>query len=965
MLLRLLIFITFISFSNFELLSQNSITNSDSLFLKESIKRGLTLDSIVRNNPSKQTSSFNASDTASLPIGICKKIGEIIYIICIDSARFTPQGATFDVYMAVDWPGAYGKLAFAAKGVSFNPKGVTPGADGNPITLKLLGDQKLNLGPKNSIVFHGDGSNYIQWGCNGYERMNINADILFSQSLIHKPNGGQVKANLQINVEDLSKIMFQTTVDPFVINGLDDYEFRINQLVIDRNDSINPSGINLPMATQSTYPTIGNWMGFYAHNITVKLPEKLSRKNGSETSIGVNDLVIDENGVSGDFFASGILSPDEGDMDNWSFSLDTILLGIEYNHLVDGRLTGNIKIEPLNNTAVAYRAAIIRDTNNNITYDFIAKTTATQQYYLNAFDSYLTLQPNCQIHVQVSNNKFKPDITLNGFLTYDKAKAKLDKLAFQNLKIGTTAPYIYSGTFSLTSTPGGANTTARLPISLTSLALGINQGNIVLSVGIALNLGGENSSSGSFAAATTVSIYTKRQVDSYSGREKLVYDKFKINDISLSVNTSIIELYGILSIRDDDPTYGDMFYGSLSFKINTIMNDFAGASVGFGKLNGHRYWYVDASVPVSIPIGQFALITNLFGGVQYGVESTLTPQQKLDKAFSGAVNPAGIVANNSSIPFVPNASMGLGFSAGAAFVAIPGESVLNGEAIFSIQFNSNGGLSNINFLGKVTMLIMRSERSSGNVAKVEGIISVNYDNVNKIFHATVDANAVVPSVLTGNCNLAIHIDPNNWYFWLNRPSNRASVNVFNLFTAQTYFMVGTQIDPIPAPPSYVTNLISPSPVIAIDYSQISTGQGFATGFMIGASFGGEFPKTGNWRGYASAGIGGGFDITMFKLSPTAHCSGVSGKLGFNQWYIVGQVYAWLNGSMGARHYKDDGTLKKEYSIASINAAALLQGRLPKPTFVYGAIAFEVRLLGIISFDFNADIEVGNGCTIVN
>lgn len=930
--------------------------------------RALLLDSIIRSNPEKQTNEFSPTNHAQLPIGICKKIGDIIYVICIDSARFTPQGASFDVYMALDWPGAYGKLAFAAKNVSFNPKGVMPGADGNPITLKLVGDQKLRLGPKNSIVFKGDGTNYIQWGCNGYERANINADILFSEELIHKPGGGQVKANIEVNVADMSKIMFQTSIDPFVVKGLDDFEFRISQLVIDRNDSINPSGINLPQATENLYPEIGNWTGFYAHNVTVKLPEKLSRNGSGETTIGVNDLVIDDNGVSGDFFASGIFAVSEGDMDSWGFSLDSLVIGIEYNQLVEGRLAGKIRVEPLNNSEFAYSAGFHKSsTSSNLIYDFTAKTVNNYTYQLPMFSSTLKLAPNCMIQVQLENGKFTPLITLNGNLTYNGAKARLNKLTFQSLKLGTKAPFIYSGTFALTSDSvgddGTPNKVARLPVSLNYIEVGITQSQVILKVDISLKLGGEENSN-AFGVSTFVGVITKR-VTGNDGRQRLAFDKFQIYDIAISVNTSVFALNGMISIRDDDPVYGDMFFGSIYFKVNTIMSDFAGASVGFGKLNSKRYWYLDASIPLTIPIGGFALITNLFGGVQYGVETTLTPEQKLDRAFSGAMNPQQGQPTSSAIPFVPNPNMGLGFSAGVALVAIPGESVLNGEAIFSIQFNANGGLSNINFFGRATMLVLRSERSSANATKVQGSVMVNYDNVNKVFDAEIDALAVIPSVLQGNCNLKIHIDQNDWYFWLNRPSNRASISVLNLFTANTYFMIGTQIDPMPAPPSYVTNLVSASPIISTDMSSVNTGNGFATGMLIAANFGGEFPKTTNWRGYAYASVGAGFDITMFKLSPTAHCEGSTSKVGFNNWYLMGQVYSWLSGGMGVRNYKDNGELKREYSVASINAAALLQGRLPKPTFIYGAIGFSVQLLGIINLDFQADIELGNDCQIIN
>ena len=66
--------------------------------------RILSLDEEIRNNPGAQANNFNPEDSASLPIGIVKEIGNTIYIICIDSARFTPQGAFFSVYMAMDFP---------------------------------------------------------------------------------------------------------------------------------------------------------------------------------------------------------------------------------------------------------------------------------------------------------------------------------------------------------------------------------------------------------------------------------------------------------------------------------------------------------------------------------------------------------------------------------------------------------------------------------------------------------------------------------------------------------------------------------------------------------------------------------------------------------------------------------------------------------------------------------------------
>ena len=96
----------------------------------------------------------------------------------------------------------------------------------------------------------------------------------------------------------------------------------------------------------------------------------------------------------------------------------------------------------------------------------------------------------------------------------------------------------------------------------------------------------------------------------------------------------------------------------------------------------------------------------------------------------------------------------------------------------------------------------------------------------------------------------------------------------------------------------------------------------------------------------------------------ASSSGVSGPIGVNGYYCMGQVYAYLDGSFGARKYFDNGELKNQYPIGSLQMGALLQGKLPKPSFVYGAVGLQANILGLIEFGFNADVEFGTDCQIV-
>jgi len=281
--------------------------------------------------------------------------------------------------------------------------------------------------------------------------------------------------------------------------------------------------------------------------------------------------------------------------------------------------------------------------------------------------------------------------------------------------------------------------------------------------------------------------------------------------------------------------------------------------------------------------------------------------------------------------------------------------------MLTVAFNPSGGFQSINFMGQAYMMVKRANRSGNDVKKVWGDLSVNYDHSQKVFDAGINAGIIVPNTLTGGLNITLHIDENDWYFWLNRPSNRAYLNLVNIFEINTYFMIGTVIDPIPPPPSYVTNLVGGGSISNIDLNAIGNGNGFATGVQFGVNFNGEFPSSGKWRGYIACNIGGGFDLMMINVE-NASCSNFPGPIGVNGYYCMGQVYVYMGGSLGIRKY-DGSTLKNEWAVGTLQMAALLQGKLPKPAYVYGAVGLQASVLGIINLSFNADIEFGTDCQL--
>jgi hypothetical protein len=945
------------------LFALNSYSQEDSSAIQNLYDRIISLDEEISNNPQKQTNNFNPSDSASLPIGIVKEIGNTIYIICIDSARFTPQGAFFSVYMALDFPNSDKKIAFAAKNVQFNPQGVIVG---NGSRLQLVSEQAIDLGPKTQLVFRDDGQNFIEWDCNGYDKAGLSLDFVFGgDMLINATNNTlPVKATVQTVISDLNNIVFQLNqITPFHVKGAEDFTFALTNITIDRSEFSTPAGVILSPQTLQTFNGDRNaWKGFYAQSAIVTLPNKLSKKN-DETQIYAQNLIIDDSGLSGSFGANNVFATNDGQMDGkWGFSIDNINVDLANNHVTGGSISGSIEVPPLDNNQFNYTAAV---TENVLTekLDYAFSISPQSQLTLNAFKSTLALSPSSSINVVSVADRFVPSATLNGSWTVDFPKAKFNGITFQDLKIVTNAPYIASGVFAL-ALNGNDNHCVKLPVSLNSVGMTLTpQHDLSFAIGLGINFGSdstENSAATTFGINTTIRIYTKKETDG-QGRENLAYDDFSIDDIAIEAHTNTFHLSGVISIRKNDPVFGDLFFGSISLSIEDVLDNPLMASVGFGKKDGYKYWFTDFSLPLptAIPILPGFGITSIYGGVQNRVISTQSDAQLLNRV-AGTINTnpnAGAI-----IPFTPDANQGLLFRAGVALTN-PKEEVFNGEVMLTVALNPSGGFQSINFIGQAYMMVDRAGRKLNNVKKVWGGLSVNYDNSQKVFDASINASIIVPDKLSGGINIDVHIDQNDWYFWLNRPANRAHLNLAGLFDINTYFMIGTIIDPVPAPPSYVTNLVGGGSIGNIDLAAIGNGNGFATGVQFGTTMLGEFPKNTQWRGFISLFVGGGFDLMMVNVNGST-CQGSTEPVGVNGYYCFGQVYAYLDGSFGARKYNGGNEMQNEYQLGNLQVAALLQGKLPKPTFVYGALGIQASILGIINFEFNADVEFGTDCQLV-
>lgn len=916
------------------------------------MEKVMAMNEVVKD-PERQVGNLNSDSLPSLPVGLVKKVGQTDIIIAIDSAYFLPDGAYFSAYLALDFPGSEQPLAFAAKDIKFNPKGIIGGEQSK---LVLVSQHLIETGPNTKLLLENDGQNFVSWSCNGFESVSLHGKFLLSGNIVSPPENSIdtcVTAEFSVVCTDLNNMLAMVDFSPFVVKGMEDFSFTVSEAYVDMSDYNNPPVTSFPTCYNEMYAgNLNLWRGFYLKQFSVELPEELN-KNENPITLFASNMFVDDAGITGDFGGTNLFSTYENAMnEEWGFSADSLMIGLTLNKITKGKLTGDLIVPPLNNNTLEYRALISQNDNTRMV-DYSFSMSPSENLEMPAFNSTLVVYQNSSLSVSRVNRKFRPQLKLNGQWTLNNSSWKFQGIGFENFTLTTVAPYITNGYFSLISQTGGSQGEAgNFPVSLSDIGFGVINQQPVLGATISLNLGGDSlDQSTGFSASTAVKVFAEITENS-NGKHSLAYDHFSLSSINLSVNTTAVNLSGTINYHQNDPVYGKGFYGGLLLKINSVMDTPMSMACAFGRVNGYRYWMVDATLPTDIPLGPTIKISSITGGVSYHMINQRSQNQMI-----GAVSPTASSGSALSPDYIPDQNTGLIFKAGAGFCNRVKEDALNGDAMLVVAFNGNGGLQYINLSGNAYLMCKPSERfSSSNY--VNGAVNVNYDNQEKIFNAQLNMNANFSNAVTATIWSQIYISPTLWYVHLGKPSNPCSANILNLATAQAYFMFGQSLEPMPNPPPQVASVFN-TMNDQRNESSIASGNGIACGMNFDASFDKTFDVTENISVYAAGWAGAGFDMTLYKYASSNHCEGSTEPFGMNYWFLQGQLYAYMGLDIGAA-WKDHSMTILEGSVA-----ALLQGKMPKPSYVYGGLNVQANLFDIFDLDLTVDFDFGTNCVIVN
>lgn len=961
---------------------------------------GMTDDQVQRldtytSDARRLVSNFVEGSAVSLPIGFDRVVDGERITVGIIGMTFTPTQAKLNAAIAfpLPWLGPGVGLGLGARNICFSPSNI--GGDGY-IELYLARDFGYRAGDRSwSILLKAptarDSGSYVSVDCHGFKELRLRAEVEFPRTWMKPvPETGQpVKAFFVTSIRTNGNWMAELGMDRFAPADAPDFVFQAERLVLDQSDVSNASGMVFPRGYRGV--TTDAWRGFYMSRLYMQLPQSLTTFDSSRPpTLEVNNMLIDNSGLSFNFLAYNIIRYPRGNFGSWGASLDSIGVSLVSSSFESGFLSGQIKI-PICDSGLYYRATLSRPVGvDGLQFAFIVIPRDTISASLWA--ARLSLLPTSRIELRAgAGTDFYAGATLNGEIGIDGNVGSLPGLRlggmrFTNLGISTVRPYINLGTWDRASpqhgiamsdpepepyapepTGEGGGSSGRnvggFPISISDIGLATGDRAEGFGVGIrftiSLNLQpGSNAISG----GTTLSIWGA--ITTGSGEPMGArFSGVDLEEIFLDADLGALTINGRVRFYNRDPIFGDGFRGAI--RANLLKQVMVDVTAQFGSVQDYRYWYVDARAIIAsgIPIFSGIGIYGLGGGAWYNMRRDTATQRPVNGA-SLAAGQTTTTSNSSTpgetnsgvryIPVRPTSGDNFGFKATVVLGTHPSSQAFNADIYLEVQF-INGGIGTITLGGNGYMMASVTDRAS---AKITCDARLTYDFPRKTFDGTFGINVNYAPIITGGGRMNIYVSPEYWYIKIGEPmpiENRINLNLANFLRINAYIMCGERLPGPPPIPDEVQRILGPIPPLRP--AGVETSDGFAFGAQVDFNTG----RLAFLIFYARLRLMFGFDLALMNLGPRARCEGIEGAPGINGWYATGQLYTLVQGSIGL--FVDLWFVSGEFEILGINAAAALQGGFPNPAWMYGVVGGNYSILGgLIRGNCRFDVKVGERCS---
>ncbi|MBL7812873.1 MAG: hypothetical protein JNL57_11665 [Bacteroidetes bacterium] len=924
-------------------------------------------------------SQLAGSSPVGMPLGIDNTIDGQRTIVAILGCKFTSSMATLNAMAGVDIPEMGSWISLGANDICFHPGGI------NFNQGKLYLPRDLNLVYTTDITFSlkapslpRDSGTYVSWDCQGFKELSVSGAALFGRNLLvpdaddGSAGPGQVQGRFNFKVQRSGNWLARLDMDRFQVAGLPEWGFEASEAYLDFSDLQNAGSMQYPEGYGGDR-TI-RWKGFYLKRLAVRLPNEFKTYSapGRRLTGSINNVLIDGTGFSARFAIENLVRVDDGNLDGWAYSLDTVYLSMVSNNFRNAGLNGQIKL-PISTTALKYDASLNRSSAGEFAFEFRIQPADT--FVAQIWECQIQLMPSSRISVTIDGRGFAAGTDLTGTVTIAGSRGapegsdgmRLDGIGlrgirFEHFVLSSRGPrYISVGSFAFASEQ---HSSGGFPLSIDAINITSREGPSMMEFDqspgprfgiefvITLSLTGESSG---FHAATKIAFLGKLNLT--GERQGWSFSGVNLDSIAVGGTVGCVSIEGSLVFYNSHPTYGKGIRGYLSVEFKPTIS--VSATVQFGEVRGFRYWYVDAMAIWSPGITLFAGVDlrGIGGGAWYHMRKPEpVPFSRIVAGTAPVSNAAG--TSSTGTAYTPDGSVGLGFEARIKIGATGGSSAYHGLITLGAQFiESTGGIERIFLQGD---FIFMTESTNRREASASADFLVNYNFVRNEFLASFNVYVNVAGVLQGigPDNRAGYMEiyarvvnpgeRDDWHIYVGTPrvpgderygpiGLRLVLGRTELARAEFYFMAGMNLPPMPPLPPEIASRLHVVP--ERDITNIERGDGFAMGTFVNIGpLGFEIMPF-----YASLGVGFGFDLSVKKM--TSRCEGMppSATIGANGWYARGQIYGYIQADMGL--FVDLFFVKGRFSIFNAQLAAYLQGGFPNPNWVEGAVTGRYEILG--------------------
>ncbi|MBW3546426.1 MAG: hypothetical protein KY428_12665, partial [Bacteroidetes bacterium] len=660
--------------------------------------------------------------------------------------RLTPTHAEFDAFMEITLPQHGQQLVFMARGIKFSDGGGIVG----DARLELVSDYAINFdNNKMQLVLKGTANSptgtYVSMDCDGFKELGLEAELLFSRDMLlpEHYNGniaeGRVTSSFSTIITDWNDLIVDVSLPSFQVPQLKGVGFTVQNAVFDYSDLRNAPSVVFPESYESADflgDSLNLWRGFYLRELSIRLPEQFKTKDSQgRIEFAAYDMLIDKHGFSGLLEARNILDLGKGDMNGWSFSVNSFSAEVQTNQLVGAGFGGQIVV-PISNSSTPFTYSAFINPGDN--YIFSVSPEKQMDFPLWKAGE-VEIYEASYLQVQVVDKKFYPSANLHGKMSITAGDSKLSiaDIRFEDLYIRSEKPFVSVGAFSVGS-EAAKQGLGNFPLSVNNIGFATpGEGELALKFDVVVNLVGEND--GAFGGTAGLMIVGK--LDEGGEYQSWKYNRVDLTKIGVNFNTGPVIVAASLEWYKQDPTYGDGFRGEAMLEVIDKIKVEAVAL--FGANADTRYWFVDALATLPPGAGSGIELRSIGGGAYYHMAQT-----------SGSASPLG--ASLSGIVYKPDASVGLGLRATVDMVTAGSDKVFNGDATLEIAFNAGGGLKFIDLKGngyfvtpalqinqealkaRVGGFVAGAANKAINMAQPKAQISanvhINYDNLNRTLH---------------------------------------------------------------------------------------------------------------------------------------------------------------------------------------------------------------------------------------